>query len=473
MKIVKHLAALAVLSLPYIASAQMSAQDNRVYFDYGEPFYASLNQSPDNKFIDVRLNTASSMFSFVRSSAKKDLDRGAYYAVRDVSIEVTEKGNVMPIVTRGFKDTIFVPRYEQSTAKNFWHAMNERLMLPGLDSAKDYMVRLEVRDAVLGKFAVRPMTMEPKIRWFDPNAFDSTRIGIGDLNLIGEQSGDTIKLESTGVTYPFSREIRGSYLLTFPATWTLEDFSADLALRQHANIYHPADTGDRARMTLSRSDLSPGMGYEFTREDSQIVFNVRPMGEATMKDGTRYKFALLNFTLPGASLEQGGYKLYLTVRAGGASRMASNTVNLRWKNMPVSLEDPRDAIAPMTHILTDSELRDLQSGERDTQFRKLFDYWKRRDPTPGTAYNENMAAFFQRVDYAYFNFASGRVLDGALTERGKIYILYGAPTNIERKLLPGESPTEVWTYTNNVDRQFTFIESGSQGNYKLVEMRNL
>ena len=29
--------------------------------------------------------------------------------------------------------------------------------------------------------------------------------------------------------------------------------------------------------------------------------------------------------------------------------------------------------------------------------KKLYAYWKKQDPTPGTAYNERMATFYQRV----------------------------------------------------------------------------
>src|SRR3954470_3544479 len=102
------------------ANAQMSSQDSRAYFDFGEQFYSSASQSPDNKFVDIRLNTASAMFSFVRSNSQKDLARGAYYGIRDVTIELNEKGLAMPVITKGFKDTIFVKSYEASTSKTTW-----------------------------------------------------------------------------------------------------------------------------------------------------------------------------------------------------------------------------------------------------------------------------------------------------------------------------------------------------------------
>lgn len=450
----------------------MSSQDSRAYFDFGEQFYSTASQSPDNKYVDIRLNTASAMFSFVRSNSAKDLARGAYYAIRDVTIELNEKGVAMPVITKGFKDTIFVKSYELSTSKTTWHAMNERLALPVLDRNKEYTMRMEVRDAVLGKLAARSMTLEFKPRWFDPLATDSTKIGIGDLQLIADRTGDVVTLESRGLNYPFSRAITGSYVLALPMGMSLDDLSAEITLRQHTNLITPADTGERAKIYLTRADLKPMATYALAHEDSQIVFNLVPASSDTLGGG-QYQLAVLNFSIPGESFDQGGYRAYIKVRTNGIERSSSNAVNLRWKNMPVSLEDPRDAIAPMIHVLTDAQFKDMMSGDRAAQFRKLFAYWKAQDPTPGTAYNERLAAFYQRVDYAYFNFASGRILDGALTDRGKVYILYGPPTNTERVLLPGEAPTEVWTYDNNVKREFRFTDPNAKGDYRLVATRTL
>ena len=461
-----------ILAMSGSANAQMSSQDSRAYFDFGEMFYSSASQSADNKYVDIRLNTASAMFSFVRSNSQRDIARGAYYAIRDVTIELNEKGNAMPLVTRGFKDTINVLNYELKTSKNTWHAMNERVTLPTLDRTKEFTLRMEVRDGILGKLAARSMTLDFKPRWFDPTAMDSTRIGISDIQLVADRRADEVVLESRGVNYPFSRPIRGSYVLALPANTNLEDLSADITLRQHTNLIVPADSGERARISVTRSNLRPATNLEFSREDSQIVFRTVSAGNE-MLNGAQYQLAILDFEIPGESFEQGGYRAYVTIRSNGYERSSSNAINLRWKNMPVSLEDPRDAIAPMIHVLTDDQYRIMMSGDRAQQFKKLFDYWRAQDPSPGTAFNERLAEFYTRVDYSYFNFASGRILDGALTDRGKVYILYGPPTKTERVLLPGESPKEVWTYTNNVKREFSFSDPNAKGDYKLVAMREL
>src|SRR5438445_10375919 len=95
--------AIIVSAMPMMATAQQHSHDSRMYFDYGDPLMTSVIQSPDGKTADVRVTTASSMFSFQRA---KDQSRGTYYAIRDVTIEVSEPDDAQPALTRNRLDTI-------------------------------------------------------------------------------------------------------------------------------------------------------------------------------------------------------------------------------------------------------------------------------------------------------------------------------------------------------------------------------
>jgi len=57
-------------------------------------------------------------------------------------------------------------------------------------------------------------------------------------------------------------------------------------------------------------------------------------------------------------------------------------------------------------------------------------FWARRDPTPETLANEYRQMFWERVQYSNEIFLDSH-RPGWLTDRGKIYILYGPPTKIE------------------------------------------
>jgi GWxTD domain-containing protein len=67
-------------------------------------------------------------------------------------------------------------------------------------------------------------------------------------------------------------------------------------------------------------------------------------------------------------------------------------------------------------------------------------FWKRRDPTPGTPENEFKEEHYRRIAFANQHFASG--IPGWTTDRGRIYITYGAPDSIATP----DARTFVWTY---------------------------
>ena len=71
----------------------------------------------------------------------------------------------------------------------------------------------------------------------------------------------------------------------------------------------------------------------------------------------------------------------------------------------------------------------LKSDAEADQFIALF--WARRDPTPGTPRNEMREEFDRRVQTADQTFATARQR-GALTDRGKVLVLFGAPTRAVR-----------------------------------------
>ncbi len=165
-------------------------------------------------------------------------------------------------------------------------------------------------------------------------------------------------------------------------------------------------------------------------------------------------------------LPQGHYILKIHF-AGNDTATIRRPFTVRWLDMPMSLTNLDFAVKAMQYITTDSEYDRLQSGSRTTRIEEFEDFWKQRDPTPATAYNEMMAEYFRRVDYTETAFRTLKEENGALTDRGKVYILNGAPSNIERLLQPNSVPKEVWTYAS-LKKKFYFEDPSRQGNYKLV-----
>jgi GWxTD domain-containing protein len=71
----------------------------------------------------------------------------------------------------------------------------------------------------------------------------------------------------------------------------------------------------------------------------------------------------------------------------------------------------------------------LSNDEERDQFIEAF--WQRRDPTPDTEENEFKEEHYRRIAYANEHFAAG--IPGWKSDRGRIYIMYGPPDEIDAR----------------------------------------
>ncbi len=84
----------------------------------------------------------------------------------------------------------------------------------------------------------------------------------------------------------------------------------------------------------------------------------------------------------------------------------------------------------VVYIITDEERqawKRLATDEEREQFIEQF--WLRRDPTPDTVENEFKEEHYRRIAYSNERYASG--IPGWKADRGRIYIMYGPPDEIE------------------------------------------
>lgn len=111
----------------------------------------------------------------------------------------------------------------------------------------------------------------------------------------------------------------------------------------------------------------------------------------------------------------------------------------------------------------------LETNQEREQFIQQF--WERRDPTPGTPENEFKDEHYRRIFWANLRFPTATGTAGWRTDRGRIYIVYGPPDEIDDHSSPGSynrpgdrGPHTVpyidWTYRfidgvgNNVTMEF-------------------
>jgi GWxTD domain-containing protein len=109
--------------------------------------------------------------------------------------------------------------------------------------------------------------------------------------------------------------------------------------------------------------------------------------------------------------------------------------------------------------------------------RFMTDFWKRRDPTPGTPVNETRQLFYDGVAYADKTYSeSGRAArPGWKTDRGRIYVKNGSPDEQLDRIQAGRSlPYQVWRYRRGRDRYYIFADrSNGIGVYQLVHSNDV
>lgn len=112
--------------------------------------------------------------------------------------------------------------------------------------------------------------------------------------------------------------------------------------------------------------------------------------------------------------------------------------------LPAGAAEPSDAAlrdwldGPIHYIATPEEgdaFRSLKTDEARAAFVEAF--WARRDPKPATLVNEYRQLFWNRVHDANDRFWDG-ARPGWMTDRGKVYILYGQPSRVE------DDPSGTW-----------------------------
>ncbi|MFH2003583.1 MAG: GWxTD domain-containing protein [Bacteroidota bacterium] len=122
------------------------------------------------------------------------------------------------------------------------------------------------------------------------------------------------------------------------------------------------------------------------------------------------------------------------------------------------------------YIVGDDEKNQYKKlTDLDAKRKFMYEFWKRRDYDPMTSVNEFKVEYMRRVDYANSNL-KGSFMKGWKSDRGRVYIIYGSPDDIERYPSSYDAlPYEIWNYHSLQGGViFIFVDQASQGDYRLV-----
>ena len=139
----------------------------------------------------------------------------------------------------------------------------------------------------------------------------------------------------------------------------------------------------------------------------------------------------------------------------------------------------------VAYIITDEErkaFKALKTDEERDQF--IENFWLRRDPDPDTPENEYKEQYFERIQYANEKYTSG--IPGWRTDRGRIYIMFGKPDELESHPAGGAYnrpswegggststyPFEIWWYRYiegiGSDIEIEFVDPSGSGEYRIA-----
>jgi GWxTD domain-containing protein len=143
----------------------------------------------------------------------------------------------------------------------------------------------------------------------------------------------------------------------------------------------------------------------------------------------------------------------------------------------------------VAYIITKDEKKAFYALTTDEERENFIEnFWRRRDPDPDTEENEYRDQYYERIAYANEHFTSG--IPGWKTDRGRIYITWGKPDEIESHPSGGAYdrpsyegggstttyPFETWFYRHldNVGDgvEIEFVDPTGSGEYRIARDPN-
>ncbi|MEW6051387.1 MAG: GWxTD domain-containing protein [Candidatus Zixiibacteriota bacterium] len=278
----------------------------------------------------------------------------------------------------------------------------------------------------------------------------------------------------------------------------LRRFASDLPITSDIEFVQAANSIDSGASTVFRKanvDVVPSVSRIFGGTDSskllfyveiyrgrdsvpQVVMEtiVRSLSKGMLYRDTLY------VTLDGPVVRQlrdiavgsfapGDYQLETSLRGRRNKPLDEHTeaFTIAWTQEGLLKHDFKAAIEQLSYIAPNSEVSKIKKLETlEERIDAFNDFWVARDPTAGTPENEAKREFYRRVNYANRVFRYLRK-DGWRTDRGRIYITYGDPDQIDDfPMSPNLPPYQIWHYYKEGRyKRFAFVDENDDGEYRL------
>jgi GWxTD domain-containing protein len=448
----RHLAFLLILCSS-ISFAQFDKETTQLSTRTFSPviFEAIPYWSSDTTSVElVVLYRVSPLFLFFAKTGNAQQER--YEAKGELVVEIMDSSNIT--VGRNSRpmriERISMPAEEASPSEEIQGFFTFKLK-KGL-----YTLVVETKDNESNKSYVNRDTK------VDAQNFSASGLNVSPIMFI-----DPIQSDSTSSDYSaiFPKNLGGNVIIGQAGVCLFQIVSPDTSTNIHLawKIQSKNEDDDEKSQELQGEQYSQQNGTLDVIENAKRV-------SYTIKKGLAHS-QFIFAPIPIERLDAGTYLLTATVTQGALKSVKKLTYKVIWPLKPRSLSDSRLAIDALKLIATEEEI-DQMSAFSSNKSRKAFQaFWHKRNPDTSRAYNSVMTEYYRRVDESIKKYSTTNEKDGYRTDRGRIYILFGAPSITNRLLRPNTVPAEIWTY-ESLKRRFTFKDSKKNSNYILVKTEN-
>lgn len=170
-------------------------------------------------------------------------------------------------------------------------------------------------------------------------------------------------------------------------------------------------------------------------------------------------------TIPCKDLSFNRYEILLNAYTSNDTVIRKTEFSVNFHGLPWVIRDLDQAIMQLRYVADSEEIARLTHELPFNKEETFLNFWNDNFPCSGEPVNGKMIEYYNRVNYANIHFASNR--EGWLSDRGRVLIINGKPSEVEKSYSEDNSVEyEVWYY-NHLNQRFIFRDDYGFGDFRL------
>tara|TARA_R110000868_G_scaffold304437_19_gene565357 strand:- start:11505 stop:12881 length:1377 start_codon:yes stop_codon:yes gene_type:complete len=401
--------------------------DLSIIFRFDNDFLPYKKISPNDKIVPP-----SGMEFFTITRLNSEIFKGR--------ISRRSKSNVETVSRDLWADTLFTKTFEETESKNLYASGSlSNTLSPG---EYNYVLQLSLMESS------RDRNSNPQ----NVRIWDWDKKPTGETYIIkNEVLNDKMVLMNLEDKVLFGKDFK--MLVRIPKYSSDSDYSITI-FKARPNDKDTLKAESVYSSKLSNADVKTGV-------IPQLSQGMEP--SLTYKN-TEMDFSYVLINVPNSTFDNAAYIVEIN-SSDSQKPVAKTFFSSYWQNMPASLLNLDIAIENMKFIIDEDEIKKLKSGNSQEKEKKFRAFWDSKDPTPKTVYNELMAEYYRRVDYAFKEYRNPGNPLGYDSDQGEVYIKFGPPDSKDRQFPTNGKVLEVWKYPS---RTFVFERSTGFGDFILL-----